>query len=327
MFSHKKNEILWIAWEKQRRSTTLANLLGADLYQLESRKNILFRYLSLSIKTVKILQKKKYDFIFVQNPSLILSLLIVCIKRFFKNPTIVVDTHTFYLKLNRFNSLILKTIQKLIFENSDLVILTNIDLKKRYKKFFPKGKYFILPDKFPDFKKEKTKLSERINILYICTYAQDEPFMEVFKAARKTQNVTIYVTGNSKKMTKYQIESVPDNVILTGFLADEEYIKYLNSVDMVMVLSDMEDCMLCGAYESVSVGKPLILSEKKVLVEYFNYGVMHTENKAEKITQAINDALKQKETLSSEILILKQRRTLEWKKQWRNLISEIRTGS
>ena len=55
MKSFKSRQILWVAWEKQRRSTVLARHLGADLYQFQYQGNFLWRYLYLSAQTLALL--------------------------------------------------------------------------------------------------------------------------------------------------------------------------------------------------------------------------------------------------------------------------------
>jgi hypothetical protein len=83
-------------------------------------------------------------------------------------------------------------------------------------------------------------------------------------------------------------------------------------VDATIVLSERENCLLCCAYETVAVEKPMILSKKEALMKYFNKGVIYSENVSDDIAKAIYIVLGKIETLSSQIRQLKEHRIAEW---------------
>jgi glycosyltransferase involved in cell wall biosynthesis len=320
MNNKKKNNILWMAWERQRRSTTLAKELGADLYQLESKLPRLMRYTALSLKTIQILFHKKYAYIFAQNPSVVLCLLIIFLKTCLNKSKVIIDSHTPYLKLGGIKKIVFNLITKIVYRGADLVIVTNRDLKSQYEQLYSKTKFYVLPDKIPEFGDFKPfKFENKINILLICTYAEDEPYVEAFKAM-KGLNATLYVTGNKRKVSPEALNLKPENVILTDYLSESEYISIINSVDIVMDLTEIENCMVCGAYEALAAGKPIILSNKKVLREYFNEGVIHTRNDAENIAKSIHLAIENLEHLRERIRGLRSKRIKEWSEQWSDLL-------
>jgi len=304
-------KIIWIAWEKQRRTTELAKEFKAKLYQLDYKLPRTFRYLICIYKTLKILKKERPKYLFVQNPSIFLAAVAVLLRKNFK---VVVDTHTSIL--NRELQKIFRPLTKYIIKNADLTIVTNENIKHIIET--KGGKAFVLPDKIPLFAKSKINL-KKPSVLFISTFANDEPFEEVIKAAKKQEDIFIYITGNTKKFPKKAFKEVPSNVIFTGFLSDKDYIKMLNSVDVVMDLTRMEDCVLCGAYEAVAVEKPLITSNKRVLKNFFNKGTVHVNNTAEGIAKGISYALKNTKKLTLGIKILKAQRKKEWQNQFKAL--------
>jgi hypothetical protein len=317
-----KKKVLWIAWEKQRRSTVLANELDAELHQLEFNYSRVIRYAVLTAISLKIILVKHYDIIFVQNPSIILSFLMCSIKPFFKSSKVIIDAHTPYLKLNGIKKSIFEWLNRAIFGLSDLVIVTNKDLKEIYEAKYQKGKFYVLPDKIPNLYEPKLKPTHnKIEIFLICTYSKDEPFFETLKAVDGMDNVVLYVSGDKRRISQKEMPIVQENVFLTGFLKEEDYINLLNKVDLVMVLTIQENCMLCGAYEGVSVEKPMILSDKKVLREYFNSGVVFTKNNATDIRKSIQIAIDNYKQLALDIKVLKKQRSAEWKQQWNTLIN------
>jgi len=56
-----------------------------------------------------------------------------------------------------------------------------------------------------------------------------------------------------------------DNLTLTAFIDDNAYVTLLYSCDLIVDLTTREDCLVCGAYESVSAEKPLLLSDTTAL--------------------------------------------------------------
>ncbi len=327
MVMDTNNSILWIAWERQRRSTILAEELKADLRQLECSQTRILRYFLLSIKTIAILAKGNYKYIFVQNPSIVLSFLITFLNFITRKWVVIVDSHTPIVSLNGISNRIFCYLTGFIYTKANLVIVTNSYLKEDFKKNYPAGKFFVLPDKIPDFGNvpQRPRL-DQFSILLICSYANDEPYNEAFQAVKDIPQVTLFVTGNKKKASWKSLKEKPTNVVLTGFIPDQDYLELLHSVDIVMDLTTKENCMVCGAYEAIAAGKPLILSKTKILKEYFNQGVVHSENNKRELKNAVLDAISKLNFYQNGIKLLRRNRKEEWLHQFlllRNCIGLI----
>ena len=129
--------------------------------------------------------------------------------------------------------------------------------------------------------------------MFICSFADDEPYENVFRAADIIGDLYhIYVTGNYKKKS-IDPRVIPRNVTLLGYISETEYVKMIHSVDITIDLTDRENCLLCGAYESVAAEKPMIISNTKALREYFDKGAIYTDNTAHDITLSIKKAQKE----------------------------------
>jgi hypothetical protein len=308
-----KKKIVWITWENQRRNRELSKSLDIPLFELSEIDNIsnLFRkYIKGIMKTLKILLEERPELVICQNPSLVLAFLLVISKRFFKI-RVFVDSHNAGIFPKEGKSSLLIRLAGFIQRHADLTIVTNIALKEHVEN--NGGKSFVLPDKIPDLPHIKTiPLKGKYNFLFICTFASDEPYIEVFEAARRIgPDICIYVSGNFKKKGVIP-GSLPENLMLLGFIPDEEYIGMMRSVDATIVLSERENCLLCGAYETVALEKPMILSNKKALRNYFNKGVIYSENIREDIAKAIYIVLEKRVNLSAQIKQLKKYRLAEW---------------
>jgi len=321
------NKIIWIAWEEDGsiRSKVLSRAIVAEFYTFtlfEGSTNILsfLRYPTAIMQTFFKIIKESPKILVVQNPSIVLSFFSALWRPFF-GYTLVVDLHTLYIYLKGVKKIIVNALNNFSLRNGNIIIVTNDPYKNKIKEKTNK-EIFVLPDMIPDFDYEfmKVKLQGKNNILFICTFSEDEPWQEVIKAANYLdKNIYIYITG--KNMIKKK--DVPSNIVLTGFLSDKDYQNLLRSVEIIMVLTSQEDCMVCGGYEAVAAEKPLILSNKKVLRQYFNLGTVFTQNDSKAIAESISLAVKNKSNLRQEIKALKGLRKKEWEKRWKNLVDKL----
>lgn len=278
---------LWIAWENHRRTKELARAFNANLQIYQSDAWRIIKYPVLVFKTLLLIIRYKPDVVYVQNPSVVLALEIVLIKKIFGYLT-VVDLHNAAIVPEGYLSRKLYPFYRYIHKNSDVNIVTNAQIGKVVKG--NGGKVAVLPDKIPVIPCGKTDYNiSTPSFVYICTYAPDEPYIEVVEAARLLDpGIHLYITGDSRKCPAEISMNLPINVTLTGFLSDNEYFELLKSVSGVIVLTSRENCLLCGAYEAVSLEKPLILSNKQALVDYFGEDLLYCNNDRLSLSQAMN---------------------------------------
>ena len=114
-------------------------------------------------------------------------------------------------------------------------------------------------------------------------------------------------------------KNIPKNVVLTGYLPETEFICMLHSVDVIVDLTERENCLLCGAYEAVAVGKPLIVSDTEVLRKHFRTGVLYTDNTSKDLADKIEEALFNKNHLGMEIKSLREELNTEWQSKRHSL--------
>jgi len=309
-----KNSI-WLTWETQRRNREISAALQIPLIEfaeVDAIDNCLKKYFIGIKKTLYVIKEKKPRLVFGQNPSLALSFLLIFLKIIY-GIRVVIDSHNAGLFPLNGSYKILNLTSRFIQRYADLTIVTNNYLKQHVE--FHGGRAFVLQDKIPELTPTfRNDLKGKYNILFICTYADDEPYESVFEAAKKiNREIVIYVTGNfGKKGIKSA--ALPENIVLTGFIPENEYIAMLNSVDATIDLTNRENCLVCGAYESAAVGKPMVLSNTKTLRESFNKGAVFVEHTTDSIACGINEVIKRKEELSEHVHKLKKIKTDEWQK-------------
>lgn len=316
---------IWITWEKQRRNRSLSNALNAQLIVLEYQGNRWLRYIILSFKTLRLIINEKPDFIIAQNPSIVLGLLAGITGKLLRIPS-VMDAHNAGLFPLEGKSKILNILARYINSLSDIVIVSNENLRIYLEQFGINA--VAIPDPIPVIQTKKIyKIrDDRFSVIYICSWSKDEPYNEVIEAANLLgDSYIVYITGKVKVEMEKLAKNLPDNVELTGFLSEEEYDSLLSACDVAMTLTMREDCLVCGAYEGVATGKPLILSDKIALRNYFNSGTVFTENKSTMIANSIIKCRENYELLVHEVEDLKKNKIKHMKeiiKEFNLVLSE-----
>ncbi|MDH5710697.1 MAG: hypothetical protein OEZ15_03405, partial [Gammaproteobacteria bacterium] len=278
-------------------------------------------YPVLIIKTSRLLYKTRPGIVFVQNPSVVLTMLVLLISRILRYQ-VIIDAHNAGLFPLEGSKGWLNKIAMRINKSASVVIVTNDELKQYVED--NGGKACSIPDPIPEIAcTKKSELHEgSFDVVCVSSWADDEPYREVIAAAGLLgDSVRIYMTGNSKGRHVVEGRAMPQNVVLTGFISNEEYEDLICTCDAVMVLTSRENCLVCGAYEGVAVEKPLILSSTKALKKYFCLGAVYAENTADSIAESIRKVRDGHEQLLIDIRNFKENAI----KAAENIIAEFKT--
>ncbi len=304
---------VWFTWENQRRNRELSKALGVKLFEfkeIDDMKNPVRKYSRGLLRTGRALLREKPPLVFCQNPSLVLSSFLVTIKKL-QGFRVCVDAHNVGLFPKEGRSRMLGGLAGYVQRKADLTLVTNEHLQRHVEQ--NGGRAFVLQDRIPDIRrKPPVGLKGRYNVLFICSYADDEPYQMVFDAAEKLDaGIHIYVTGNYRKRN-LDPSHVPPNVTLMGYISEDLYVDMLNSVDATIDLTSRENCLVCGAYETVAVEKPQILSDTRALRDYFNRGAVYTPHTVEGIRRSVVSLIENRPFLEKEAIELKRQRQAEW---------------
>lgn len=324
---------IWISWAYQRRSDELAKAFGAEYHPIGTIfMGRLGRYRHCLPRTIGLIHGRRPAILFVQNPSILLAAMASVLKMIY-GYTLVNDLHTPYITLGGFRERLFWSLQRFCVNRSDMTIVTNAGVKG----YFSHDNIYILPDKLPHIPgppdaqeppgttpRKKGSLEGTINIAYVSSFAEDEPYDEVREAATRLDgSIHLYITGRFEK-AGWSPGEMPGNVHLTGFLDDKDYFSLLRAADVVMVLTKQKDCLVCGAYEGVSMEKPLVLSDQDVLRRYFSRGVIYTANTADSIARAIGEAIAGIEGMGRDIVSLKGELDRDWREKFETIERALR---
>jgi len=296
------NSAVWLTWERQRRNASMASLLGVEYCELISNKSRLLRYCGLIKRTFGLLRAKRPKLIFYQNPSIVLSIVVVLYKILSLREVVIVgDYHNGGLFPPKGAAIV-----PFLIRHTNLVLVSNDNLVETIHRWGGEGVAF--PDPLPDIVYAGPDESNaRPQVLFICSWADDEPINEVINAGMTLPEVDVLITGKVRLDRCPAAGNITDNIKLTGFLPEADFERLLGGVDLIMDLTTRDDCMVCGAYEAVSVGKPVILSDNPVSKRYFERGVLFTNNTSTDIALKIADGLKRISELEQEVGELREK--------------------
>jgi hypothetical protein len=201
-----------------------------------------------------------------------------------------------------------------IVRNSDLIIVSNRNLEPEIAALG--GRCLSLPDPIPHFESPRLEGSpvaavntEPFEVFFICSWASDEPIVEVLRAAEiiaaRRPDMVMSITGRPKLAKVGWTDPVPGNVRLTGFLAEPEFERRLLAAAVVLDLTTRADCMVCGAYEAVSAEVPMVLSDNQPTRDYFRKGALFTDNTAASIADELIRARERHVQLRTDVVNLK----------------------
>ena len=250
--------------------------------------------------------------VFVQNPSLVAVLLLVALKPLFRY-RLVNDLHTPYVKLAGIARRLFWSLQRFCIRHAEITIVTNAG----FEAALAGGAVHVLPDRLPRYEGAVDRALEgATTVLHVCSFAPDEPYRTVIGAARAIPgDIHIYMTGDPRAAGIGTGEA-PPNVHLVGYVPDREYFALMKSVDIVMVLTDQEHCLVCGGYEGVVFGKPLILSNTRALREYFSAGAVYVDHSVASIRDGIVEAAERTAELREAVAGLGERLERDWREKF-----------
>jgi glycosyltransferase involved in cell wall biosynthesis len=304
-------QALFVTWERHRRTREIARAFGATLLEVTASGGRLTRYARLLARTTWALASRRPDVLFVQCPSIVLGVWCALLKPLFRY-RLIADLHNEAVEPFNYSFGIYRLLLRLIRRAADVSLVTNDALETIVNG--TGGRAFVLPDKVPDLgaRQGDTRAPEgAAQVVFICTFAPDEPVLEVIEAARLLgPRVRLQITGNPSPL-KRPLE-LPPHVTLTGFLDDESYEALLANADVLIDLTRMDNCLVCGAYEAVALQKPLVTSDTRALRRYFRKGAIYARHDPQSLADAIACAVAGRERLAAEMQELERELRDHW---------------
>jgi hypothetical protein len=288
---------LWISWNVHRRSTGLCDAWGVPLQIIQGGRPGISRWAEKACRTLSLLQRVRPRILFVQNPSLALTVLASLCRPLF-GYFLVVDAHNEGVRPFARTGQLVGWLTRWLLRSANTTIVTNIALARDVSD--AGGCPLVLPDRLPEpvlpFKiaaRNGTPL-----VVVIASYQPDEPIEAIMRAAVALPDCEFAFTGEASRYRHAEIE-YPSNVRLTGYLADKAFWKLLAQADVICDLTLKPDCLVCGAYEALALAKPMVLSDNPATREIFGPAAILTGSGIEDISRALRTALERRELLEA----------------------------
>lgn len=323
-----KQKRVYISWFPfSSPSESMANHLEAKpyhIYYFKRHQKILtpLKYILASLKTLSVLHKEHPDITFVENPP-IFAVLIVWLYCVMYKSKFIVDTHSGAFTVKRWA--VFLGLYRFLAKRALMNVLHNEPIERKMTGW-----------EAPTMTLEPAPVESRVecvypfrrgfNVVLISTYAGDEPVAEAIEAASRLSGVNLYITGNLQQAPKSVLEHHPDNVVLTDFLPQNDYLALLKGCDAAMCLTKNDNTMQWGALEALEFERPIITSDWPILKEFFSKGTVHVNNTSKSIMNAIDQIRNNQSLYLRGINNLREERRTIWARRFLKLVDLVETA-
>lgn len=301
---------LFVAWRIfQRRNTSVAskfNLEAKYYYRHWEEKSKLHKVVSYVLKAIDMsrdLIAYKPEVIFLQLPPVPV-LYIVALYCRLTGCRYIPDCHNvmIYSKwLNwPFAKALLRSADAMLVHNEDVAIhaqtlgLNPITLRDP----LPELSSSSDPELLAQF-----GLQRATYVIVPWSFAYDEPISELFQAAESLPQTKFVMTWFAEKLPSQLRDSVPPNLVLTGYLDDNSFNTLFSQAGAALVLTIREGTQPSAASEAISLGVPLIVSDLKTTKKLYEDVPVYVENTPTAIRDGVIKALAEREQLIAALQV------------------------
>ena len=309
---------VYIAWvDYQRRAESMQTYFGYDLFYVSAQHlpplRKLLSYIMRAKATLQIVLRERPDVVWLQLPPTFLMHLLVLFRfvtrRTFK---IVADCHNAALRAPwsavPLSSRLLNWADLVLVHNPDVVAAAR-DLGVEHQRLR------VLGDSVPVLPSEdvETPPQRKPTLVMPCSFHADEPIEAVLQAARQLESATFVITGNHLRIrNRGLLKQATQNVIFPGFLPLAEFDQLLLRASGVLCLTTQDGVQLSAASEAIAAGKPIIISDTKLLRDLFGQAGILVDNSVASILQGCRTAIESYGEYAAAARAMRQRRMTRW---------------
>ena len=319
----------FIVWKKyQRRVEVLAPYFDLEIcyfsYPWEEKSKFYkaLSYIPKAISTLKYLLKRKPPLVFIQFPPTP-ALYCVALYKWLTGSTYVADCHItigndYWHKWIYAKKLLLKG--KMIVHNNDIVepVIKSLNIKPivvrdgiAIRPLFDRRKSILL---------ENLGLFPKSYVIFPCSFSADEPLMIVIEAARSLPETKFVITWNYDRLLKSIRNSLPPNIILTGYLRVDDFNYLFANAGVALVLTTQEAIQLSGVQEAMTFTIPAVVSDLKTTRFLYKEYPVYVKNESISIADGIRYAFQNRLELEERMKYLR----IETEKEFDNQIENLR---
>ena len=313
---------VFLTWERHRRTRSIAEYFDIPLLEIVADGSRWRRYPRQILRTIGALRRSAATRFIVQNPSLLLSVTVVLWRGIFaRKRFVVIDAHNQAVVPFMSNNFVVRALSRYVLRKANLTLVTNrflVDAVERRG-----GHAVVLPDRLPAISPCPAPPMESngpMRVLVIATFAPDEPIDAILQAARIVgSSVEFSFTGDSRKVPDSTHASAGKNVRFLGYLDEHAYWQAMAEAHVVLDLTLMPDCLVCGAYEAVAMGRPVVLSNTVAQREYFREAGTYSDVNPQSIADALGSL--REHYFDAVSAVMERREVLA--REWHDLAAKV----
>ena len=278
---------------------------------------VLFKYCTQALETLWLLIRHRPLFVFVMSPpaAACVPVLLYCT---LSRARWAIDAHSATFNDSRWAAL--QFIQRLLSRRAVTTICTTPHWGELVRSWGARSDIVQdVPIAFPSASEYQVPAGPVIAV--ICTFTFDEPVECIFRAAAEAPEISFYVTGNSRRVAPEIMAIKPQNLHLTGFLPDADYVALLQRCTAVMCLTTLDHTMQRGAYEAAYLGRPIVTSDFGILRSAFALGTVFVRNTPEEIAAGVRRMCAEAARYEAEAKQLRANKFANWAKVKQSLLS------
>jgi hypothetical protein len=322
-------KIACIAWVREdSRSSSIARALGGEartFYDLglHAKPLVPLRYLLSAVRTVAYLLRRRPRAVMVQAPPVPAVAIAWAWSRLARAP-LLIDSHpaSFGTEEARIDQ-VMRPLLAWLVPRAAGCIVTTPRLGEEISRW---GGRPLVVHEAPMPWSERVRphsASAPRRVLFICTFAPDEPVMETLEAAAQLPEVTFAITGDLRRLPEPARIAAPGNVQWVGYLTATDYVTALTQADVVMSLTNRAESVARSAHEGVDALRPMVISGGRHMRDLFPYAVF-VENEPQGIAAGVADALRRCDELSQRAIEARSVQHRRWREQLADIEAALR---
>lgn len=323
------NDVLFLAWGAiSGRSAELSSSVGASslcLYPPGSsrRPRTSVRYLLSAFHTVRILHRQRPKVVVVTNPPLLLPLLVLAWSSISGQAKVVLDSHpgAFGAMGDRMGAALVP-LHRWVARRVAFSLVAAPFWQDKVEAW---GGAAMVVHEARGAALAPPKGHAPLQVLYVGTFAQDEPVEAIVGAAKVVPECALVVTGDLAQAPAGLTEGASRNVSFAGFLDTDDYVRHLEASDIVIALTTEPNSVMRAAYEAVYANRPLIVSDWPILRELFPDAI-HANNDAQSLAGALRRAIRDHAEMMEQTGASRARQIARWNLQRKELIDRLQAA-
>jgi glycosyltransferase involved in cell wall biosynthesis len=255
---------LFIAWKDECfRSRATARTFGCPIELLGAGGGRLGRYLARMMQTWRLLEQRRPHTVVCLNQPPLLPL-VCALWTWRRGGAVIQDFHSGAFSHRRWRAF--RGMYRRMTRQSPVTLAHNREDAQRLQAWHaPTALLLTLPGA-PDPALRVEPVQGRPRLLFVCTFAADEPVHAALQAFAECPEVDVWVTGNYRK-AGLSPEAMPAHVRLMGFVDYATYSEAMASSAAVVTLSDRPYIMQMAVEEAITMGVPVLTNQSPTLQE------------------------------------------------------------